>query len=196
MASPSSEVFATFELLEMILSNLAMRDLLASQRVSYVWNQAIKTSRDMQRSKFLLADKPKHLSPIYRHHQSNPLYLQRFVQQAAFYALRQVNPTVQFMGMDRFVLRRVIAFDGKEASWRRMLLFQPRTSVAVLTPMSAKFEGNNVYFLRNEEGLTMADVVIFFEEMAKAGGEGIELLSATVVRRMVWSITPVAPTTA
>ncbi|RDI88550.1 hypothetical protein Vi05172_g1553 [Venturia inaequalis] len=194
MASPSSEVFATFELLDMILSNLAMRDLLASQRVSYLWNQAISKSRNMQRNKYLLADDSEDPSPTYRHQQSNPLYLQRFVQQAAFYALRQVNPTVQFMGMDRFVLQRVNAFEGKEASWRKMLLFQPRASVAVLTPMSAKFEGNNVYFLRNEEGLKMADVVTFFEDMVKAGGEGVELLSATVIRKMVWSITPVAPT--
>lgn len=194
MASPSSEVFATFELLDMILSNLAMRDLLASQRVSYLWNQAISKSRIMQRNKYLLADDSDNLTPTYRHQQSNPLYLQRFVQQAAFYTLRQVNPTVQFMGMDRFVLQRVEAFEGKEASWRKMLLFQPRASVAVLTPMSAKFEGNNVYFLRNEEGLKMADVVTFFEDMVKAGGEGVELLSATVIRKMVWSITPVAPT--
>lgn len=75
-----------------------------------------------------------------------------------------------------------------------MLLFQPRASVAVLTPMGANFEGNNVYFLRNEEGLKMSDVVNFFEEMARPGGEGIELLSATVIRKMVWSITSVAPT--
>lgn len=178
----------------MILSNLTMRDLLASQRVSYLWNQAIHKSRKMQRNKYLLANTSEDLSQNYRHQQSNPLYLQRFVQQAAFYALRQVNPTVQFMGMDRFVVQRVEAFDEKEASWRKMLLFQPRASVAVLTPMSARFEGNNVYFLRNEEGLKMADVVTFFEEMAKAGGEGVELLSATVIRKMVWSITPVAPT--
>lgn len=194
MTSPSSEVFATLELLDMILSNLAMRDLLASQRVSYLWNQAIQKSRKMQRRRYLLADTPQDLSPIYRHQQSNPLFLQRFVQQAVFYALRQVNPTVQFMGMDHFVLQRVKAFGEKEASWRKMVLFQPRASVAVLTPMSANFDGNNVYFLRNEEGLKMADVVTFFEEMAKAGGEGIELLSTTVIRKMVWSITPVAPT--
>lgn len=194
MASPSSEVFTTFELLDMILSNLAMRDLLASQRVSYLWNEAISKSQKMQRSKYLLADTSEDLSPIYRHQTSNPLYLQRFVQQAAFYALRQVNPTVQFMGMDRFVLQRLKAFDEKEASWRKMLLFQPRASVAVLTPMSATFAGNNVYFLRNVEGLKMADMVTIFEEMAKAGGEGVELLSATVIRKMVWSVTPVAPT--
>ncbi|TLD37183.1 hypothetical protein E2P81_ATG03995 [Venturia nashicola] len=194
MTSASSEVFTTFELLDMILSNLAMRDLLASQRVSYSWNQAINKSRKMQKSKYLLADTFKDLSSAYRHQQSNPLYLQRFVQQAAFYALRQVNPRVQFIGMDHFVLQRVQAFDEKEASWRKMLLFQPRASVAVLTPMSAQLEGNNAYFLRNEQGLKMADLVTFFEDLVKAGGEGVELLSATVIRKMVWSIMPVAPT--
>lgn len=192
MATPSSEVLATFELLDMILSNLAMRDLLAAQRVNYLWNQAIAKSRKMQRTKYLLPDISQEISTIYRHQQTNPLYLQRFVQQAGFYALRQVNPTVHFLGMDRFVLQRVEAFNESEASWRKMLLFQPQASLAVITPMSIQLEGNRVYFLRNEEGLKMADVVNFFEEMAKAGGDGIELLSTTVIRKMVWSITPVA----
>lgn len=192
MASPSSEVLATFELLNLILSNLTMRDLLAAQRVSYLWNQAITTSRQMQKTKYLLADTADNRSPIYRHQHSNPLYLQRFVQQAAFHALRKVNPTVRFLGMDGFVLQRVEAFDDSDASWRKMLLFQPRASVAVITPMSVQSEGNDAYFLRNEQGLTMVDAVLFFEELAKAGGRGVDLLSATVIRKMVWSITPVA----
>jgi len=194
MATPSSEVLATFELLDMILSNLAMRDLLAAQRVNYLWNQAITKSWKMQKTKYLLPDTSQELSTIYRHQQTNPLYLQRFVQQAGFYALRQVNPTVYFFGMDLFVLQRVKAFDESEASWRKMLLFQPEASLAVITPMSIQLESNRIYFLRNEEGLRMADVVTFFEEMAKTGGDGVELLSATVIRKMVWSITPVAQT--
>jgi hypothetical protein len=196
MASLTSEVLATFELLDMILSNLAMRDLLAAQRVNYLWNQVIAKSRKMQRTKYLLADTSENLSTIYRHQQTNPLYLQRFVQQACFHALRQVNPTVHFPGMDRFVLQRVKAFEESEASWRKMLLFQPRASLAVITPMSVQLDSNNVYFMRNEEGLTMADVIALFEGMAKAGEKGVELLSATAIRKMVWSITPVAQTAA
>lgn len=194
MASPSSEVLATFELLDMILSNLAMRDLLAAQRVNYISNQVITKSRKMQKTKYLLPDTLQRLPTIDHLQQTNPLYLQRFVQQAAFHALRQVNPSVHFLGMDRFVLQRVEAFEDPEASWRKMLLFQPRASLAIMTPMSVQQQGNRVCFLRNEEGLMMADVVSHFEELAKAAGDGIDLLSATVIRKMVWSVTPVAQT--
>lgn len=195
MTSSTSQVLATFELLDIILSNLTMRDLLTAQRVDYFWNQVISKSRQMRRTKYLLPDTLEDPSTIFRPQQTNPLYLQRFVQQASFHALRQVNPTVHFLGMDRFVLQRVKAFEEPEASWREMLMFRPQASLAIITPMSVSLEGNKVYSLRNDEGLTMADVVTFFEEMAKAGGEGIELLSATVIRKMVWSITPIAQTT-
>jgi hypothetical protein len=194
MASPSLEVLTTFELLDMILSNLATRDLLAAQRVNYIFNQVITKSRKMQKTKYLLPETLQGLPTIGHLQQTNPLYLQRFVQQAAFHALRQVNPTVHFLGMDRFVLQRVEAFQDPEASWRKMLLFQPRASLAIMTPMSVQQQGNRVCILRNEEGLMMADVVSHFEELAKAAGDGIDLLSATVIRKMVWSITPVAQT--
>lgn len=189
-SSPTSEALATFELLDMILTNLAMRDLLAAQRVNYLWHQVIATSRKSQRTKYLLPKTESNIFPPGP--RTNPLYLQRFVQQACFYALRQVNPTVHFLGMDNFVLNRVQAFEESEASWRKMLLFQPKAQVALIRPMSVQFQGNNVYYLRNEEGLTMADVVTFFEGMAKAEGEGIDFLSATVIRKMVWSISPIA----
>jgi len=188
MSSPTSQVLEMVELLDIVLSNLAMRDLLAAQRVNYLWHQVIAKSRKMQRTKCLLPDTSAELS----NPQSNPLYLQRFVQQACLHALRQVNPTFPFLGMDRFVVDRVKSFEESEASWRKMLLFQPRVPLVLVRPMSAHFENRDTFYLSNEAGVTMADVVIFFEEMAKAAGDAVELLSATATRKMVWSVMPVA----
>jgi hypothetical protein len=189
MASPAHQVLATPELAEIILTHLSMRDLLASQHVCYLWNTIIKTSHPLLRKKYHLAEKVATESPL-QHAHTNPLYLQRFVQQAALHALRHVNPSVHFLGIDPFVLNRSAIFESKEASWKDMLLFQPPVRIAVLRPLSAHFE-DGWFEIRNDEGLKMGDLVRFFEESAlrgKDGGRFVEILAATVVRKVVWSI--------
>jgi hypothetical protein len=189
MSSPTSQVLEMVELLDIVLSNLTMRELLAAQRVNYLWNQVIAKSRKMQTTQYLLPDTSGESASI-DNPLSNPLFLQRFVQQACLFALRQVNPTVHFLRIDRFVLDRVKSFEESEASWRKMLLFQSPVSLVLFRPMSAHFESHDTYYISNAGGVTMADVVTFFEGMAKAGGEGIRILSATATRKMVWSVTP------
>jgi hypothetical protein len=190
MASAAHQVLATPELAEIILTHLAMRDLLASQHVCYLWNSIIKTSRPLLRKKYLLADNTARHSPVQPHALTNPLYLQRFVQQAALHALRSVNPPVHFLGIDPFVLERTAVFESKEASWREMLLFQPPVRIAVLRPLSAHFE-DGWFEIRNDSGLKMSDLVRFFEERVLLGKDGsgfIEILAATAVRKVVWSV--------
>jgi hypothetical protein len=93
--------------------------------------------------------------------------------------------------MDRFVLRTVKSFEEPDASWHKMLLFQPPVSHALLRPMSAHFE-DEFYFIQNKFGLTMGDVVDLVKERANSGRSGVELLSSTIVRKVVWSVMPVA----
>jgi hypothetical protein len=187
MSSPTHQVLFTPELLEIIFTHLAMRDLLSSQHTCYLWNSVIQTSRPLRRQKYLLPILPSEGNVFSR---TNPLYLQRFVQQAALHALRQINPQVHFLGIDAFVLQKVHAFKEEEASWRNMLLFQPPIKNAILRPLSAHFE--DAWFeIRNEDGLKMGDVVTFFERSVREGKGGrgfVDVLAATVVRKVVWSV--------
>jgi hypothetical protein len=188
MASPAEEVFRTVELVDLILSHLTMRDLLAAQRVNYLWHEVVKSSRRMQKAKYLLPDSSTSLASAgYAH--TNPLYLQRFVQQACFFALLQVNPTVQFIGMDRFVQRTVKGFSSTQASWRDMLLFQPPVKFALLKSISAHYD-DGYYYIDNAEGLKMSDVVEFFKDKAMEGVKAVDLLSATATRKVIWSVMP------
>jgi hypothetical protein len=188
MASPAHQVLAMPELAEMILTHLSMRDLLASQHVCYLWNTIIQTSHPLLRKKYLMPNIPSKQDSLQRHPKTNPLYLQRFVQQAALQALRQVNPSVHFLGIDPFVLQRMSSFETEDASWRDMLLFQPPVRNAILRPLSAHFD-DGWFEIVNDDGLKMGDLVRFFEERVVEGkGRFVEVLAATVIRKVVWSV--------
>ncbi|KIW08433.1 uncharacterized protein PV09_01336 [Verruconis gallopava] len=188
MSSSAERVFRIVELLDLILANLALRDLLSAQRVNFHWHQVIKNSSRLQESKYLLPDRSASRSPE-QFAITNPLYLQRFVQQAAFFALQQLNPAVQFIGMDRFVRTRERSFADPEANWRDMLLFQPPVRLALLKSMSPHYD-DGYFYIENSKGLRMGDVVDFFRRKALDGMHAVELLSATATRKVVWSVMP------
>ena len=188
MSTPEVHVFQTVELAELILSHLSLRDLLAAQRVNFLFNQIIKRNREAQRTRYLAPDRPRCVQSTGIAN-VNPLYLQRFVQQACLFALQQLNKDVHFIGMDRFVKRRQTSFADPYANWRNMLLFQPLATTALLKSMSSHYE-DEYHYIRNEEGLKMADVVEFFQNRAFDGRRAVELLSATVTRKVVWSVMP------
>ncbi len=54
--SPANQVFATLELLEMILLHLPERDLILGQRVNTTWHNLTKSSPQLQRKLFYKAD--------------------------------------------------------------------------------------------------------------------------------------------
>ena len=184
----TARLFGTVELVELILSHLTVRDLLAAQRVNYLFQQVIKRNPRTQRSLYLLQDAPRGLAPS-AYAITNPLYVQRFVQQACLFALRQLNPKVHFIGIDRFVEKRDKSFADPAANWRTMLLFQPAIRKAMLRSMSMRYE-DGYHYIENKEGLRMGDVVTFFQKLGHDGLASVELLSATVTRKVVWSIMP------
>lgn len=196
----ATAVLCTVELLELILSNLRMRDLLSAQRVSYLWSRIISTHKAILKTKYLLPDTsiPLYNSPATNWTTptpfTNPLFIQRFVQSSALYALRRVNPQANFMGMDHSVRAHIDSLGEDTASWRRMLLFQPPVKKAWLRPMSARFEDPPRLLVAREgcEGLVMGDVVAAFEELVKGDTSGyfVHVLSCTVTRKVVWMLTP------
>lgn len=98
------------------------------------------------------------------------------------------------MGMDPVVRAHVDGFGHEEASWRRMLLFQPPVKKAWMRPMSARFEDPPRLLVAGEgvEGLVMADVVAAFEELVKGDSSGyfVHVLSCTVTKKVIWMLTP------
>lgn len=188
MSSPEAQVFRTVELAELILSHLSLRDLLAAQRVNFLFYEVIRRNRRTRQSKYLSPDYSGQLSTI-SYPDTNPLFLQRFVQQACLSALQQLNKDVHFLGMDRFVRLRQKSFAEPDANWRQMLLFQPPVKSALLKSMSSHYE-DEYHYIRNEEGLKLSDVVEFFQKKAFHGIKAVELLSATATRKVVWRAMP------
>lgn len=192
-SSAPAQVFVTVELVELILTNLSLRDLLAAQRVNYLFHAIVQRNKKIQKTRYLLPDNSISLETA-GYAESNPLYLQRFVQQACFFALQQLNPKVHFLGMDRFVRQRTKAFADRQANWKNMLLFQPPVRSALLKSMSSHYD-DGYYYINNVEGLKMGDVVEFFQKAReKDPRKAIDLLSATVTRKVVWSVTPAIAT--
>jgi hypothetical protein len=187
-SSPAAQVFGTVELVGLIVSHLKLRDLLAAQRVSFLFHEVIKRSPRTQKTLYLLPDKCLE-NGSKGMFVSNPLYLQRFVQQACLYALEQLNPKVHFIGMDKFVKARQKSFAEPAAKWSQMLLFQPPVKLALLKSISAHY-GDEYHTLHNADGLRMGDVVDFFQKKSDGGMNNVELLSATVTRKVVWMVMP------
>jgi len=190
MSSPEEQVFRTVELAELVLSHLSLRDLLAAQRVNFLFNKVIKRNRRIQQKQYLAPDTTINLE-CNGYAATNPLYLQRFVQQACFFALQNLNKDVKFIGMDRFVKRREKSFALPDANWQKMLLFQPPVKLALLKSMSSHYD-DEYHYISNEDGLKMGDVVHFFQKRASGGIKAVELLSATTTRKVVWSVMPAA----
>ena len=194
--SAAHQVLSTAELLELILTKLRPHDLLNAQQVSYLWSSVIISSKSIQKALYLLPDtaNSSYYIDMFTNTPSpqvNPLFVQRFVQASALYALRSINPTVSFFGVDPQVKTRTAAFDDPDASWRNMLLFQPPVQQAWLKPMSARFE-DPPRLLRNDDGLRMTDVVAMFEALAKDDSCGyfVHVLGCTVTRIFVWMLAP------
>ena len=125
MPTTQQQVLNTVELLELVFSNLTMRDVLASERVSYVWRSVISSSPPAQRRKYIMPEPSLPHGP-----QINPMYFQGFYQKVVLYAIRQTNSTATIHGPASFVRDRVETFADEHASWRRMLLFQPPSPTA------------------------------------------------------------------
>jgi hypothetical protein len=195
MSSAQEKVFGTVELIELIFSHLSLRDLLAAQRVNFLCNQIIRRHSRIRKAQYLLPDTSISVSSL-GYADTNPLFLQRFVQQAALYALQQLNPAAHFRSMDRFVRHRQKSFADPQANWKEMVLFQPPVEVAMLRSMSPHYD-DWYHYIKNKEGLKMGDVVEFFAKQAACGGvKAVEMLSATVTRKVVWSVTPITDLTA
>jgi hypothetical protein len=190
--SAAEQVFGTTELVELILTNLSLRDLLAAQRACFLFSEVVKRHSEIRKTRYLLPDHSLSLK-ITGYANTNPLYLQRFVQQACLFALQQPNLNVDFLGMDRFVRKREKSFAEPSANWRQMLLFQPPVKLALLKSMSSHFEDTYSY-IGNIDGLTMGDVVEFFVKKAQGGEKSIDLLAATITRKVVWSVMPASGT--
>ncbi|KAJ6506835.1 hypothetical protein C8R45DRAFT_797092, partial [Mycena sanguinolenta] len=118
MSPPQESVLATPELLELILSQLPMRDLLVTAiRISKTWHATTLTP-SLQCALFFLPS----LSSDSEHIQ-NPLLAATF---PSFFAARSMRCRVRTL-MDQELPwgKASDAFKRAEASWRRMLLTQP-----------------------------------------------------------------------
>jgi hypothetical protein len=195
--TPQAQVLQTMELLDLVLTPLSMRDLIAAKLVSYLWNDTISKSSACQRTLYLLPEQCTPESKIEdvknASTERNPLFLQRFIQQAALYALRTVNPKVHFLGIHEFVLTSVDAFADPAASWRNMLLYQPPVSMAGLTALpNGEFQLG--YAIDNVDGVRMGDVVALFTDLIRESSprsddrsDYVDLLSKTVTGEGYWN---------
>jgi hypothetical protein len=200
--SAAEEVLRTTELLEMILSQLNARDFLSAQRVSYLWSRVIATHKPILRNRYLLqdcftapplcTDRSTKWSP--QDPQVNPLFIQRFLQSAAYHVLYTLNPSVTFHGTDPLVLSHHSTFANPSATWRSMLLYNPPVKKAWLRPMSARFEDVPQLLIARDgaEGLMLGDVVEMFEGLVKGDSSGwyVHILSWTVTRKVMWMLSP------
>lgn len=121
-------ILFTWELLELILRHLDMRILL-SQRVSSIWRDVIKNSRPLQQTLFFEPVEPTNVPSSAR--TRNPLIDQIFWP-------RFVNPLYTYPSFGKFFKYASIfkdSFNCPCASWRRMLLQQPPSSVVGIVEM-------------------------------------------------------------
>lgn len=122
-------VLFTWELLELILLHLDMRTLLLSQRVSSIWRDVIKNSRPLRQALFFEPVEPTDVPSSAR--TRNPLIDQIFWP-------RFVNPLYTYSSFRKFFKYASISKDSFNrpcASWRRMLLQQPPSSVIGIVEM-------------------------------------------------------------
>ncbi|KAJ6506831.1 hypothetical protein C8R45DRAFT_512263 [Mycena sanguinolenta] len=119
MSPPQESVLATPELLELILSQLPMRDLLVTAiRISKTWHATTLTP-SLQRALFFL---PSSSSSDSEHIQ-NPLLAEAFPR---FFAARLMPCCARTLIDQEMPWGKASdAFKRAEASWRRMLLTQP-----------------------------------------------------------------------
>ncbi|KAI9927542.1 hypothetical protein ASPWEDRAFT_746562 [Aspergillus wentii DTO 134E9] len=126
MASPPSNVFFIWELLEHILLNLDLRTLLLSQKVCRTWHKTINDSRPLQQALFFQpmegSDTPE------QKRTRNPLL------EEALYPQFKFNTYYYKLSRGRKHTNHLSdiqpgAYTRQEASWRRMLIQQPPTSI-------------------------------------------------------------------
>lgn len=112
-----------WELLELILLHLDTRTLLISQRVCYLWSKVIRRSKRTQQALFLLPIKPNNV--LHHERVRNPL-----LDEIVWPHVMQRKPDYPiFKGIFANVPIIKKSFRRKSASWRRMLIQQPPTSV-------------------------------------------------------------------
>lgn len=156
---PRRTVLSTPELFEAILLSLPLRDLLVNApRVNRFWNQTISRSPKLQQALFFKAEDAAtvQVEPYF-----NPLLVSSF---PAF--LPDLKTTSDFWGHYHEVFtsldwnrseKKRIAYSRKEASWRRMLIVQPRVQTLEVVKKkhyqrrSTKAQGK----VRLEEGARM-----------------------------------------
>ena len=116
-----SAVLSIWELLELILLCLDMRTLLLSQRVCRHWHEVIMRSKPIQQVLFFMPIEPTNVPHDAR--TRNPL-LEEILWP------RFVNPEWRFPGLDKQIIAKLkSSYKRMSASWRRMLIQQPPTSV-------------------------------------------------------------------
>lgn len=132
-ASSTTRLFGTFELMEMVLLDLEMRELLLNQRVSKSWQAIIRNSPLLQRRLFLnVGVDPRTASEIIQDHREiNPLladifHLCRMQRTCAPFQPRGAPAPHESKRLSLSIdLVRLDATDYPEASWRSMFWFQP-----------------------------------------------------------------------
>jgi hypothetical protein len=148
MASATRHVLCNYDLLELILLNLEMKDLYSAQQVCSFWDQLIRRSQGILRIRYMLPAAPNRRPFEDPPMKLNPLYTPLFNQQCCFYLLKELDDTVHFHGTDPWVIDHADAFARPEASWRKMLLFQPATKygqIRATDPSGRATAWNNIH---------------------------------------------------
>ncbi|KAJ6538514.1 hypothetical protein DFH09DRAFT_1283342 [Mycena vulgaris] len=170
MSTAKIVVISTPELLELVLSNLPMRDLLVTAPlVSKTW-QTITLSPTLQRALFFQPDPSA--EPV-----QNPLLVEMF---PPFFTLEGDShwswpgEASSIMSMPWF--KAPDAFKWKEASWRRMLVMQPPAQKMTVTEIrhvrGCPFDAQGYAFTRgavlNSQSLRMDTLYDFIDLVASS----------------------------
>lgn len=118
-ASPRERVLGTTDTLELVLLQLDIQTLLLAQRTCRLWHAIITTSPSIQELLFYLPNDIK--KPIY-----NPLLAKSFPAFFPHPTTGMTDANFTFMTFDTIQNpQKTIAYNRREASWRRMLVRQP-----------------------------------------------------------------------
>lgn len=189
------------EVLENILLQLTVGDLLQAEAVCRKWRATVLESPMLQAAKWFNDDiwrtnqQAKGFRGVETHevdvpyasliNDCNPLCTHRFYQQVGYHVLQALVPSIQFYDTNLFALRNPNAFADEEASWRRMLLFNPPRTKARIGALSSRTE-IPPYTLHNDNGLMLEDLVLFFDGLIRGPAMASALVQATVQGRWRW----------
>lgn len=117
--SARERVLGTTDTLELVLVQLDIHTLLLVQRTCRLWHSLITASPSIQKALFYLPSDTK--KPIY-----NPILAKKFPAFFPHPTTGRTDAHFTFMTFDSFQNPdKIIAYNRREASWRRMLVRQP-----------------------------------------------------------------------